>query len=157
MLRSASIKNYGIFKRVDFKPNMHLVIRTDGGARGNPGPSGIGVVVEDEHGKVLEEHAKFLGIKTNNQAEYEAAILGLQRAKHLGATSVGVFADSELLVKQASGIYKVKHENMKPLFAELKALMFQIGSVKFTHVRREKNTHADALSNQAMDEGAGRS
>jgi ribonuclease HI len=132
---------------------MHLNARTDGGARGNPGPAGIGVVIEDEHGKVLEEHAVFLGIKTNNQAEYQAAILALQRAKKLGADSVKVFADSELVVKQASGLYKVKHVNIKPLFAELKTLMLQIGHVKFEHVRREKNTHADALSNQAMDEG----
>ncbi|MCK9360972.1 ribonuclease HI family protein [Patescibacteria group bacterium] len=132
---------------------MHLTIRTDGGARGNPGPAGIGVVIEDEKGKVLEEHAKFLGVKTNNQAEYEAAILGLERAKKLEADSVKVFADSELLVKQAMGVYKVKHENIKPLHARLKALMLQIGHVKFEHVRREKNTHADALSNQAMDEG----
>lgn len=132
---------------------MHITVRTDGGARGNPGPAGIGVVVEDEKGKVLEEHAKFLGVKTNNQAEYEAAILALERAKKLGADSVKLYADSELLVKQASGIYKVKHENIKPLYARLKALMLQIGHVKFEHVRREKNTHADALSNKAMDEG----
>ena len=133
---------------------MHLTARTDGGARGNPGPAGIGVVIEDEKGNVLEEHAKFLGVKTNNQAEYEAAILALQRAKMLGAESVKVFADSELLVKQAMGVYKVKHENIKPLHAQLKALMLQIGHVKFEHVRREKNTHADALSNKAMDDGA---
>jgi len=132
---------------------MHLVIRTDGGARGNPGPAGIGVVIEDEKGKVLEEHAKFLGVKTNNQAEYEAAILGLERAKKLGADSVQVYADSLLLVQQAMGVYKVKHVNIKPLYGMLKALMLQIGHVKFEHVRREKNTHADALSNQAMDEG----
>src|SRR5512147_2085890 len=105
----------------DRLPPMHLTVRTDGGARGNPGPAGIGVVIEDEKGKVLEEHARFLGVKTNNQAEYEAAILGLQRAKKLGADSVKVFADSELLVKQAMGVYKVKHENIKPLFGMLKA------------------------------------
>ncbi|HVM90665.1 MAG TPA: ribonuclease HI family protein [Verrucomicrobiae bacterium] len=132
---------------------MHLVARTDGGARGNPGPAGIGVVIEDEHGRVLEEHAKFLGVKTNNQAEYEAGILALERCKKLGADSVQVFADSLLLVQQANGVYKVKHENIKPLFAQLRALMLQIGHVKFAHVRREKNTHADALSNKAMDEG----
>ena len=69
---------------------MHLIIRTDGGARGNPGPAGIGVVIENDQGKVLEEHAEFLGVKTNNQAEYQAVILGLQRAKHLKADSVEV-------------------------------------------------------------------
>ena len=132
---------------------MHLIIRTDGGARGNPGPAGIGVVIEDEHGKVLEEHAKYLGVKTNNQAEYAAVILGLQRAKHLKADSVEVVADSELVVKQANREYKVKHENIKPLFAEMWGLVLQIGSVKFRHVRRHENTHADDLSNRAMDEG----
>jgi len=135
---------------------MHLIIRTDGGARGNPGPAGIGVVIENEKGKVLEEHAKFLGVKTNNQAEYEAVILGLQRAKHLKADSVEVVADSELVVKQANGEYQVKHQNTKPLYAEMRALVLQIGSVKFRHVRREENSHADDLSNKAMDEGMGR-
>lgn len=134
---------------------MHLIIRTDGGARGNPGPAGIGVVIEDEEGKVLEEHAKFLGAKTNNQAEYEAVILGLQRAKHLKADSVEVVADSELVVKQATGEYKVKHVNIKPLFAEMQDLVRQIGSVKFRHVKRAENEHADDLSNRAMDEGMG--
>lgn len=134
---------------------MHLVIRTDGGARGNPGPAGIGVVIEDAKGKVLEEHAKFLGVKTNNQAEYEAVILGLQRAKHLKADSAEVVADSELVIKQANGEYKVKHVNIKPLFAQVQDLVRQIGSVKFKHVKRAQNEHADALSNKAMDEGQG--
>ena len=134
---------------------MHLIIRTDGGARGNPGPAGIGVVIENDKGKVLEEHAKFLGIKTNNQAEYEAVILGLQRAKHLEADSVEVLADSELVIKQANGEYKVKHINTKPLYAQMRALVLQIGPVKFTHVKRAQNEHADALSNKAMDEGMG--
>jgi len=135
---------------------MHLVIRTDGGSRGNPGPAGIGVVIENEKGKVLEEHAKFLGVKTNNQAEYEAVILGLERAKHLEAESVQVLADSELLVKQANGQYKVKHVNMKPLFAKMQRLIQQIGHVSFKHVRREQNESADALANRAMDQGMGR-
>ena len=113
-------------------------------------------MIEDENGKVLEEHAKFLGVKTNNQAEYEAVILGLERAKHLKADSAEVVADSELVVKQANGIYKVKHENTKPLYARMRALVLQIGSVKFRHVKREQNGHADELSNKAMDEGMGR-
>lgn len=135
---------------------MHVVIKTDGGARGNPGPAGIGVVLEDEKGNVLEEHAKFLGVKTNNQAEYEAVILGLERAKHLKAESVQVLADSELLVKQANGEYKVKHVNIKPLFARMQILVNQIGHVKFRHVRREQNKRADALANKAMDQGVGK-
>lgn len=136
---------------------MHLVIRTDGGARGNPGPAGIGVVIEDEKGQVLEEHAKFLGHTTNNQAEYQAVILGLQRAVALGASSVEVVADSELMVKQANGEYRVKNPDLAKRFIELKNLEIQLGrKVKYRHVRREFNKHADALSNKAMDQGMGK-
>lgn len=136
---------------------MKLTIQTDGGARGNPGPAGIGVVVLNEHGKVLEEHAKYLGVTTNNQAEYKAVILGLERAVALGATSVEVIADSELIVRQASGEYKVKHPELAKRFLELKNLETRLGGhVRYRHVRREQNKHADRLSNIAMDEGSGR-
>lgn len=136
---------------------MHLVVRTDGGARGNPGPAGIGVVIEDDKGKVLEEHAKFLGHTTNNQAEYKAVILGLERAVALGATSVEVVADSELMVKQMMGEYRVKNPDLAKRYLELKNLEVLLGRrVKYRHVRREFNKHADALSNKAMDEGMGK-
>jgi ribonuclease HI len=136
---------------------MHLIIRTDGGARGNPGPAGIGVVIEDDKGNVLEEHAKFLGHTTNNQAEYKAVILGLERAVALGATSVEVVADSELMVKQMMGEYRVKNPDLAKRYLELKNLEVLLGRrVKYRHVRREFNTHADALSNKAMDEGTGK-
>lgn len=136
---------------------MKLIIETDGGARGNPGPAGIGVVVLDEHGKILEEHAEYLGKTTNNQAEYKAAILGLKRAVALGATSVEVRADSELLVRQANGEYKVKNPDIGYRFIELKNLETQLGGrVRYVHVRREKNLRADKLSNDAMDKGMGR-
>lgn len=134
-----------------------VVIRTDGGARGNPGPAGIGVVIEDEKGKVLEEHAKYLGVTTNNQAEYLGAILGLERAVALGASSAEVVADSELLIKQAKGEYRVKNPDIGKRYLELKNLETRLGGrVKYRHVRREYNTHADRLSNQAMDEGTGK-
>ena len=137
--------------------SMHLIIRTDGGARGNPGPAGIGVVIEDDKGKVLEEHAEYLGTTTNNQAEYKAAILGLKRAVALGATSAEIVADSELLVKQAQGEYKVKNADLAHRYLELKNLETQLnGHVKYRHVRREYNTHADKLSNDAMDKGSGK-
>ena len=133
---------------------MKLLIETDGGARGNPGPAGIGVVICDEHGKILEEHAKYLGTTTNNQAEYKAVILGLERAVALGATSVEVRADSELLVRQANGEYKVKNPDIARRFLELKNLETRLGGrVRYTHVRREFNKRADKLSNDAMDEG----
>jgi ribonuclease HI len=135
---------------------MKLIIQTDGGARGNPGPAGIGVVILDESGKVLEEHAVYLGRTTNNQAEYKGAILGLQRAVALGADAAEVVADSELLVKQARGEYRVKNPELAQRYLELKNFETLLGGrVSYRHVPRERNKHADALSNKAMDEGMG--
>ena len=131
---------------------MKLTIQTDGGARGNPGPAGIGVVIS-EGSRTLEEHAEYLGVTTNNQAEYRAVILGLERAVALGAKDVEVVTDSELLVKQANGEYKVKNPDIAKRFLEMKNLCTQIGRVKFRHVRREYNKRADELSNVAMDKG----
>lgn len=136
---------------------MNLIIRTDGGSRGNPGPAGIGVVLENAaNNEVVETHAEFLGSTTNNQAEYKAVILGLQRAVILGAKEVEVVADSELLIKQARGEYRVKNPDLALRFAELKALERQLPRVSYRHVRREYNKAADALANQAMDEGTGK-
>ncbi len=131
---------------------MKLTIRTDGGARGNPGPAGIGVVIENEHGEILEEHAKYLGTTTNNQAEYRAVILGLERALDLGANSVIVITDSELLVRQANGEYKVKNPQLAQRYLQLKNLETRLdGHVTYRHVRREQNKRADKLANEAMD------
>lgn len=136
---------------------MKLLINTDGGARGNPGPAGIGVAIrEAETGRTLEEHAQYLGKTTNNQAEYRAVILGLQRALALGAKDVEIVTDSELLVKQANGEYKVKNPDLAQRYLEMRNLCIQIGRVKFRHVRRELNKRADYLSNVAMDEGMGK-
>ncbi len=133
---------------------MNLIIRTDGGSRGNPGPAGIGVVIENaDTNEVVETHAKFLGKTTNNQAEYKAVILGLERAVVLGATHVEVVADSELLIKQARGEYRVKNPDLQIRFAELKAFERQLPRVSYRHVRREFNKAADALANEAMDRG----
>jgi len=135
---------------------MKLIINTDGGARGNPGPAGIGVVISNETGKVLEKHAKYLGETTNNQAEYRAVILGLQRAVALGATSVEVRADSELLIRQVNGEYRVKNPDLAQRFLELKNLETRLGGkVNYRHIRREQNKRADKLSNDAMDQGLG--
>jgi len=133
---------------------MHLIIYTDGGARGNPGPAGIGVVITDEAtGKAIEEHSRYLGSTTNNQAEYQAAILGLERAVELGAQSVELVADSELMIKQARGEYKVKNAELAKRFLELKNLETRLaGRVTFRHVMRTRNKRADALANRAMDE-----
>jgi ribonuclease HI len=136
---------------------MRVVARTDGGSRGNPGPAGIGVVIEtaDTH-EVIENHAVYLGVTTNNQAEYKAVLLALERAQVLAATEVEVVADSELLVKQANGEYRVKNPGLQVLFARLKMLEHHFRRVEYTHVRRAYNKAADALANQAMDEGMGR-
>lgn len=137
---------------------MKLRIHTDGGARGNPGPAGIGVNITDaETHEVVEDHAVYLGVTTNNQAEYRAVILALERALALGAKDVEVVTDSELLVKQANGEYKVKNPDIAKRYLEMKNLCTQIGKVKFRHVRREYNKRADELSNIAMDQGMGRS
>lgn len=136
---------------------MKLIINTDGGARGNPGPAGIGVAIRDaETEKTLEEHAVYLGRTTNNQAEYRAVILGLERALALGAKEVEIVTDSELLVRQANGEYKVKNPDIARRYLEMNNLCVQIGRVRFRHVRRELNKQADYLSNVAMDEGMGR-
>ncbi len=130
----------------------HVVVRTDGGARGNPGPAGIGVVIEDTDENVLEEHAQFIGHTTNNQAEYRAVILALERALAMGATRVDVLADSELLIKQANGEYRVKNIDLAARFREMKKLEAKIGDVTYKHVRRALNMAADALANKAMDD-----
>lgn len=136
---------------------MRLIARTDGGSRGNPGPAGIGVVLENaETGDVLETQALYLGVKTNNQAEYKAVLVALERAQLLGATEIEVIADSELLVKQANGDYRVKNPGLQTLFAQLKLLEHHFRRVTYTHVRRAFNKAADALANEAMDEGMGR-
>ena len=133
---------------------MRFIIHTDGGARGNPGPAGIGVVIKNgETGETLERHSEFIGRATNNQAEYRAVILGLHRCVALGATRVEVVADSELLIKQAKGEYKVKNRDLATRYVEMKNLETHIGRVHYRHVRREKNKEADALANQAMDKG----
>lgn len=131
---------------------MHLILHTDGGARGNPGPAGIGVVITDRSDKLLEEHAKSLGKTTNNQAEYRAVIFGLERALALGATSVEVVTDSEFLVRQMTGVYRVRHAEIAKRYLEVKSLENRLNShVTYRHVRREQNTRADRLANEAMD------
>ena len=124
----------------------------DGGARGNPGPAGYGVHVVDESGHVLAELYQGIGHSTNNVAEYNGLLAALRWAAERGETRIHVRADSELLVKQMRGEYRVKHGGLKPLFLEACRLIRQIGDVTFEHVRREQNKDADRLSNLGMDE-----
>ncbi|MFA4844021.1 MAG: ribonuclease HI family protein [Candidatus Margulisiibacteriota bacterium] len=133
---------------------MKVQIFTDGAARGNPGPAGIGVVIRNEK-EVLLEVADYIGKTTNNVAEYMALIRGLEEAIDLGERSVEVFADSELIVKQIKGEYKVKNEGLAPLFYNVKSLIRKFNHFTITHVPREANEHADRLSNQGIDDHQG--
>lgn len=128
-----------------------LFLATDGAARGNPGPAGIGVCIRDAKGEVVAEIAEYLGETTNNQAEYRALLAGLERAIALNASEIEVRADSELMVRQINGQYKVKHPDLKPLFEQAKALLTKFSKSTVCHVRREENRDADALANQAID------
>jgi ribonuclease HI len=127
-------------------------IFSDGAARGNPGPAGAGAVVLDAKGRVLARVGKFLGKQTNNVAEYEGVLLGLARAKDLGATEVEVRADSLLLIRQLEGEYQVKNAALKVLHAKAKGLLRSFQHYDLRHVPREENTLADEMSNRAIDE-----
>jgi len=130
---------------------VKLVVHVDGGARGNPGPAAAGAVISTADGDVLAEAAQAIGVATNNVAEYRGLLLGLDKARELGASEVEVVNDSELVAKQVNGIYKVKHPDMKALHAQaLRALSdFERWSIR--SVPRAQNAGADALVNQALD------
>jgi len=132
----------------------HLLITAyiDGGARGNPGPAGYGVYILGPDGAPLDELHGGLGIATNNVAEYGGLLAALRWAAEHGHRTLHIRADSELLVKQMRGEYRVKNEGLKPLFLQACALIRGLGAVTFEHVRRELNTDADRLSNLGMDE-----
>ena len=129
-----------------------LTAYIDGGARGNPGPAGYGVHVEAPDGEVLAELHGGVGIATNNVAEYNGLLAALRWAIDHGQTEVHIRADSELLVKQMRGEYKVKHPGLQPLYVRARLLVMELSNVTFEHVRRERNKDADRLSNLGMDE-----
>jgi ribonuclease HI len=124
----------------------------DGGARGNPGPAGYGVRIEDGNGELIQELQGGLGIATNNVAEYNGLLAALRWAVDHGHRDVRIRADSELLVKQMRGEYKVKHPGLQPLYVRARLLVMELDRVSFEHVRRELNKEADRLSNLGMDE-----
>lgn len=134
-----------------------IVAYIDGGARGNPGPAGYGVRIENESGAVLEELRGSLGVATNNAAEYQALIAALKYAHDHSHRIVRIRSDSELLVKQMLGQYRVRHAGLQPLHQKARALADALDRVTFEHVPREQNTHADRLANAAMDEAAAQS
>lgn len=138
---------------------MHFTIHADGGSRGNPGPAGAGAMIRDELGNAVASVSRYLGTRTNNFAEYEAVILALETlakivgTKRVPATQVEIKMDSELVVKQMRGVYKVKHPTMKEQYARLVHTAGAFKDISFTHVPREQNSDADALANEAMDRG----
>ncbi|HZN92054.1 MAG TPA: ribonuclease HI family protein [Myxococcales bacterium] len=127
-------------------------VYSDGAARGNPGLAGAGAVLVEPNGRVVERLGKFLGVQTNNYAEYMGLLLGLKRAKELGVQEVEVFADSELMIRQLGGRYQVKSPSLRPLYEEVLELLNQFGRFKLVHVPREMNAAADEMSNKAIDE-----
>jgi ribonuclease HI len=124
---------------------------TDGGARGNPGPGAIGVVLKNADGHTVVEIGKYLGICTNNEAEYHALIEGLKLAKEKGIEELTCYLDSELIVKQLKGQYKVKNDRLKVFFEKIKGLEKNFSEISYNHIPREKNTEADILVNKVLD------
>jgi ribonuclease HI len=128
-----------------------LSIYIDGASLGNPGPSGIGAVIKDSGGKVIRELSRHIGVATNNVAEYKALLAGLEEAKRLGARRVEVYADSELVVNQVGGTWRIKDDKLKPLFSAAKKLLDSFSSHRLEHIERDKNRAADRLAKRGAD------
>ncbi len=137
-------------------PEHYLIAHSDGGARGNPGPAGYGVVIKDNHGQKVAALSEYLGHQTNNFAEYQGLIAALEYALQHGPRALKLISDSELLVRQIKGIYKVKNATLQDLHARAKQLINQMEWFSIDHALREHNQEADRLANAAMDKGMGR-
>lgn len=155
MSPSAATKHF--FEARENPPERYLVAHSDGGARGNPGPAGFGVVVQDESGKKVAALSEYVGHQTNNFAEYQGLIAALEYAIEHGPKALKLISDSELLVRQIKGIYKVKNPTLQDLHARAKELIAQLDWFSIGHAFREHNQEADRLANEAMDKGMGRS
>lgn len=136
---------------------MSYRVYSDGACRGNPGPSGGGALILDAGGATVKELAVPLGITTNNVAEYQALLAALRYCQEHSLAPIEIFADSQLMIRQLQGVYKVKQPHLLPLFHEAKALLASIGCLGLHHIPREENREADRLANQGVDEGLGRS
>ena len=130
---------------------MKVTIYTDGAARGNPGPAAAGAIIRDEHNKIIAQVSHRIGFATNNQAEYIAIVMALEEALKLGATNVNLKSDSELVVKQLGGRYRVKNVALKPLYQKVIKLSSSLESFKINHIPRGQNEEADKLANRALD------
>jgi ribonuclease HI len=135
----------------DTADSNHVIIYSDGGSRGNPGPSAAGYVILNRNSEVLDKGGLYLGITTNNQAEYQAVRIGLERAKRIGARTIEFRLDSMLVVNQMKGIYKIKNRELWPINERIKGLVARFDKVSFTHVPRELNQMADAVVNSTLD------
>jgi ribonuclease HI len=153
---SSSRATKELFSAHDKPPEHHLIAFSDGGARGNPGPSGYGVVIQDEAGRKVATLSEYLGHQTNNFAEYQGLIAALEYAVANGHKALKVISDSELLVRQIKGIYKVKNAALQDLHGRAKELIAQLPWFSIGHVLRGHNEEADRLANAAMDKGMGR-
>jgi ribonuclease HI len=153
---SRSARTQHLFDARETPPAEYLVAHSDGGARGNPGPAGYGVVIEDHSGRKVAALSQYLGHQTNNFAEYQGLIAALEYAVAHQPKALKVISDSELLVRQIKGIYKVKNATLKDLHARAKELIAQLDWFSIGHALREHNQEADRLANQAMDKGTGR-
>lgn len=151
--RAGGEESYGV-EHTQQADGQALIVRTDGASRGNPGHAAAGVVIESPDGVVIGQGKRYLGVMTNNQAEYRALILGLKTVAHYHPSRVSVFMDSELVVKQMLGQYKVRDAALEPLWREARALAAALPGVTFSHVLRGKNARADKLANEALDEQA---
>ena len=152
--RSTGTKH--LFESRESPPQHYLVAHSDGGARSNPGPAGYGVVIQDETGRKVATLSEYLGHQTNNFAEYQGLIAALEYAIKHGAKALKVISDSELLVRQIKGIYKVKNAALRDLHARAKELIAQLDWFSIGHALRAHNQEADRLANEAMDKGMGR-
>ena len=134
-----------------FKNRKSVNIYADGASRGNPGNAGAGIIITAEDGKVIKKTGKYLGKTTNNEAEYQALIIALEEAKAMGATDIKIFADSELMVRQIKGEYKVKSEGLRPLYGKAMSILMGFKRYDIIHIERDKNKEADRLANEAID------
>lgn len=146
-----------LFESRENPPPHYVIAHSDGGARGNPGPAGYGVVIEDESGRKVAALSEYLGHQTNNFAEYQGLIAALEYALKHGHKALKLISDSELLVRQIKGIYKVKNATLQDLYGRAKELIAQLEWFSIGHALREHNREADRLANEAMDKGMGRS
>jgi ribonuclease HI len=146
-----------LFEARENPPAHYLIVHSDGGARGNPGPAGYGVVIKDESGHTVAALSEYLGHQTNNFAEYQGLIAALEYAIKHGPKALKLISDSELLVRQIKGIYKVKNATLQDLHGRAKELIAKLDWFSIGHALREHNQEADRLANEAMDKGMGRS